>query len=55
VENGGSDAELSQEAYAAEAKHLFLNDACFSIATIKMAGDEAVDLAVLRHVRVQEI
>src|SRR5690606_17677251 len=49
------DAELSQQPDTADAEYFFLNDACFGVAAVKMAGDKAVDLGVLFDVSVEQI
>src|SRR5688572_1918488 len=53
--NGRLDPELSQQTNTADAEHLFLHDTRFGVATVEVAGDHAVDLAVRLDVRIQQI
>src|SRR5687767_2270333 len=47
--------QSSKKAYAADAENFFLDDTSLGAASVQMAGDQAVDLSVLRHVRVEEV
>src|SRR5687768_4097034 len=55
MKNRRCDTELSQQAHAADAEYLFLNDTGLDVAAVKVARDEPVNDAVGLYISVEQV